>query len=95
MKLRYYIVLFMASLLAAGAVSCTKSESDDTREKVPPGPISNVRFTPDYGGGTIYYDIPSDEDFLYTVKHILHPFHFQLKDLKADLPQQNFCHVSG
>lgn len=65
MKLRYYIALFMASFLVAGAVSCTQSESDDTREKVPPGPISNVRFTPDYGGGTLYYDIPADEDFLY------------------------------
>ncbi|MDO5496602.1 MAG: DUF4959 domain-containing protein [Alistipes sp.] len=63
--MKHYISFIAAAILMVGVTSCGKTESDDTRETVPPGPVSDVSFTPDYGGGTFSYTIPSDEDFLY------------------------------
>lgn len=65
MKMKHYITLLWAAVLAVGVIGCTQSESDDTRETVPPGPVSNVQYEASYGGGVLTYNIPSDKDFLY------------------------------
>ena len=54
-------ILFFAAVFIMH--SCNDSESGDM---TPPGQVSNVTFTPEYGGGYFTYTIPSDEDFLYT-----------------------------
>lgn len=63
MKAKYHIVIF-AALLAVGFAGC-KTESEGSRDTVPPGKLSNVEFTPLNGGGYFRYTIPSDEDYLY------------------------------
>ena len=63
MKAKYHIVIF-AALFAAGFMGC-KTESEGSRDTVPPGMLSNVEFTPVNGGGYFRYTIPSDEDYLY------------------------------
>ena len=72
--MKHYISFIAAAILMVGVTSCGKTESDDTRETVPPGPVSDVSFTPDYGGGTFSYTIPSDEDFLYVRSVRQHSF---------------------
>ena len=44
MKAKYHIVIF-AALFAAGFMGC-KTESEGSRDTVPPGMLSNVEFTP-------------------------------------------------
>lgn len=34
-------------------------------EKTPPGQLTNIVFTPQYGGGYFTYTVPNDEDYLY------------------------------
>ena len=63
--MKRYISLILMMVLAVGVLSCTKTETEGAYEKVPPGPVSNVQYEPDYGGGTLSYTIPSDPDFLY------------------------------
>ncbi|RNC64265.1 DUF4959 domain-containing protein [Proteiniphilum sp. X52] len=64
MKRIYYfysiIILFAAVFIMN---SCQDTAVGDT---TPPGQVTNVIFTPQYGGGYFTYTIPSDEDFLYT-----------------------------
>jgi len=63
--MKRYITLFLAVVLAAGIIGCTKTETPGARETVPPGPVSNVKYEADYGGGVLTYTIPNDADFLY------------------------------
>ncbi len=65
MNMKRYITLFLAVVLAAGIIGCTKTETPGARETVSPGPVSNVKYEADYGGGVLTYTIPSDADFLY------------------------------
>lgn len=44
-------------------ISC--NNDDLNVDKTPPGQITNVVFTPQFGGGFFTYTIPSDPDFLY------------------------------
>ena len=62
MKKTFYYIL-SALTIAAGNTAC--SEDDGYADTVAPGQITNVRFTPNYGGGYFLYDIPDDDDFLY------------------------------
>lgn len=43
--------------------SCQDSMEGDS---IPPGQVTNVVFTPEFGGGYFTYTAPPDEDFLYT-----------------------------
>lgn len=61
MKLKYNI-LALSALLSLPLVSC---KDDDKGDTVPPAPLTNVRFTPNNGGGYFLFDIPKDEDYLY------------------------------
>lgn len=53
------ILFFLATHLMH---SCQDSEVGDT---TPPGQVTDVIFTPQFGGGYFTYTAPSDEDFLY------------------------------
>ena len=61
MKKIYYSLV----LLLGGMFMINTSCSDDEKDTMAPGQISNVRFVPNYGGGYFLYDIPEDPDFLY------------------------------
>lgn len=61
MKLKHTI-LILASLLTLPLVSC---KDDDKGDTVPPASISNIRFTPNNGGGYFLFDTPADADYLY------------------------------
>lgn len=61
MNLKYNI-LALSALLALPFVSCKDDDKGDTEA---PASVTNVRFTPNNGGGYFLFDIPADEDFLY------------------------------
>lgn len=63
--MKRYISLLLMMVVAVGVLSCTKTETDGAYETVPPGPVSNVQYEPDFGGGILTYTIPTDSDFLY------------------------------
>lgn len=58
-----YLSLLAAMTALLTLSSCEEEASGDT---TPPGKVTNVTFTAQYGGGYFTYDIPEDEDFLYT-----------------------------
>jgi len=60
---RKYIFIIILNAVAFGIYSCQDTAVGDTN---PPGQVTNVEFTPQYGGGYFTYTIPSDADFLYT-----------------------------
>src|SRR5690554_4402176 len=60
---RKYIFIIILNAVAFGIYSCQDTAEGDTN---PPGQVTNVEFTPQYGGGYFTYTIPSDADFLYT-----------------------------
>ena len=64
MNIKHHIALLAACAMAFGVISC-KTESDDVREKIAPGQVSEVTYTPTNGGAYIKYTVPTDEDFLY------------------------------
>lgn len=58
---------YLSVTIAVAAVSLFYSCNDTLEvENTPPGQVTNVTFTPLYGGGYFTYTIPDDEDFLYT-----------------------------
>lgn len=58
---------YLSVTIAVAAVSLFYSCNDTLEvENTPPGQVTNVTFTPLYGGGYFTYTIPNDEDFLYT-----------------------------
>lgn len=61
MKALYYFLL--STLVILGWVACNNTIE---RDQTPPGVVSNIVFTPQYGGGYFTYTIPDDVDFLYT-----------------------------
>lgn len=61
MKKIFYDIMTL-SVAAVLTMSCDEREAGDTTA---PGQITNVSFTPTYGGGYFKYDIPEDDDFLY------------------------------
>ena len=63
--MKRYISLILMMVLSVGVLSCTKTKTDSAYETVPPGPVSNIEYEPDFGGGILSYTIPSDPDFLY------------------------------
>ena len=63
--MKRYISLLLMAAMSVGVISCTKTITEEAYEKVPPGPVSNVEYEPDYGGGILSYTIPNDPDFLY------------------------------
>lgn len=63
MKALHYLY---ALLFIAGVIIFTACEDTAKGDTTPPGQITNIVFTPQYGGGYFTYSIPSDEDFLYT-----------------------------
>lgn len=63
--MKRYISLLLMIVIAVGVLSCTKTETEGAYETVPPGPVSNVQYEPDFGGGILTYTIPNDPDFLY------------------------------
>ncbi|MCE5204494.1 MAG: DUF4959 domain-containing protein [Porphyromonadaceae bacterium] len=62
MKNLYYFFIIIAFSFAALISGCSEDLQGD---QTPPGQITNVLFTPNYGGGYFTFDIPADEDFLY------------------------------
>lgn len=60
-KIFYYMLLSLS--VVVGNTAC--SEDDENADHTAPGQVTNVRFTPNYGGGYFLYDIPEDDDFLY------------------------------
>lgn len=63
--MKRYISLLLMMVLAVGVSSCTQTVTESAYEKVPPGPVSNIQYEPDFGGGVLTYTIPNDPDFLY------------------------------
>lgn len=64
MKLKININLIALFICILLMTSC-KTESDTAKDTQPPEPISDVTFTPDYGGGYFKFTIPADPDYLY------------------------------
>lgn len=64
MKRIYYFYIFI--LLFAAVLIMNSCQDAAVGDTTPPGQVTNVTFTPQYGGGYFTYTIPSDEDFLYT-----------------------------
>ena len=64
---------YLSVTIAVAAVSLFYSCNDTLEvENTPPGQVTNVTFTPLYGGGYFTYTIPDDEDFLYSrAKYII------------------------
>lgn len=62
MKFLYY---FPTLLLLATLFSLAGCKNEIEGDTIPPGQITNLVFTPQYGGGYFTYDIPDDEDYLY------------------------------
>ena len=63
--MKRYISFLLMMVLAVGVSSCTQTVTESAYEKVPPGPVSNIQYEPDFGGGVLTYTIPNDPDFLY------------------------------
>ena len=63
MKFLYY---FSVILLFATVAFLTGCKDNAVGDITPPGQVTNVVFTPQYGGGYFTYTAPKDEDFLYT-----------------------------
>lgn len=61
MKLKQIIIAWMFILTVT--ISCDDSSKD--KDSQAPAQITNIRFTPNNGGGYFLYDIPNDPDFLY------------------------------
>lgn len=57
---------FFFIILAAALTCLTGCQDTAVGDTTPPGQITNVAFTPQYGGGYFTYTVPPDEDFLYT-----------------------------
>lgn len=64
MKLIYYFSSLLLTVCILSFGSC--DDKNDNGGGTAPGQISNVEFTPQYGGGFFTYTIPNDEDYLYT-----------------------------
>lgn len=63
MKFIYY---FSATIIIAIILLLNSCSDTLEVETTPPGQVTNVVFTPLYGGGYFTYTVPNDEDFLYT-----------------------------
>lgn len=63
MKRIYYFHTFV--LLFAAVLMMHSCQDNAVEDTTPPGQVTNVIFTPQYGGGYFTYTIPSDADFLY------------------------------
>lgn len=63
MKYIYYFSIFLLFTTLLLLNSCDNAETGDV---TPPAQITDVVFTPQYGGGYFTYTIPNDVDFLYT-----------------------------
>lgn len=63
MKPIYYFYSILLFVTISVFTACEEMTKIDT---TPPGQVTNVIFTPQYGGGYFTYTIPTDEDFLYT-----------------------------
>lgn len=61
MKIKQIVIALMFILTVT--VSCDDADKD--KDNQAPAPITNIRFTPNNGGGYFLYDIPNDPDFLY------------------------------
>ncbi len=61
------INIFLLSLLAtmAALLSLNSCEDEASGDTTPPAKVTNVVFTPQFGGGYFTYTAPADEDFLY------------------------------
>lgn len=60
-------ISYFSIIITAIVTLYTMSSCNDTLqlETTPPGQVTNVVFTPQYGGGFFTFTIPSDEDYLY------------------------------
>jgi len=61
-----YIYYFSTFLLFTTLLLLNSCDNADTGDVTSPAQITNVVFTPQYGGGYFTYTIPDDADFLYT-----------------------------
>lgn len=58
---------YFSVIITMATISLLNSCGDTLQvDATPPGQVTNVTFTPLYGGGYFTYTIPDDEDFLYT-----------------------------
>ena len=62
MKKIHLISIYAILLMCVVLSGCNDTAQGDL---IPPGQITNVKFTPQYGGGYFTYTVPADEDFLY------------------------------
>jgi hypothetical protein len=76
-----FILLFVLSL-AFFACEEDYEHNPITLEETPPGPITNLIYTPINGGFDITYDLPSDKDLLY-VKAVYKNTKGEIAEVKA------------
>jgi hypothetical protein len=58
--------LLLPIFLVVAVLSCRIEIKDysDIPDKIPPGPVKDVTYTPSPGGATFYYTLPDDEDLM-------------------------------
>ena len=64
MKIKQMNIALGLLLLFMNIIGCNDS-TENTKDTQAPGCVTNVSFTPTYGGGYFLYTLPSDADFLF------------------------------